>query len=86
MKQEAEVSIVDPHFFPLAWERTRTLRKGSVSRADCIVRCGDGDIVQKPPDDDCKEPDHGRYRNDTAYSNRFQWLPFDVLFENSCSR
>lgn len=84
--QEVEVSIVDPHLFPFAWDKTRVLRKCRVTRTNCIYKSGEGEIVKEPPKEDCPEPDHGRYRNDMAYSNRFQWLPFDVEFEDGTSR
>lgn len=77
------LDLVDPFLFPFAWERTRLLRKGSIRSIDCIPRCGEGQLAKMPPEDDCKEPDHGRYRNDMAYSRRFQWLPFDVVFDNN---
>ncbi|KAL8715363.1 MAG: hypothetical protein Q9220_000696 [cf. Caloplaca sp. 1 TL-2023] len=76
----AQTDLVDPCLFPLAWERTRLLRGSSISPRDCIARCGEGHPAAMPPEDDCKEPDHGRYRSDVAYSRRFQWLPFDVGF------
>ncbi|KAL8953680.1 MAG: hypothetical protein Q9222_000464 [Ikaeria aurantiellina] len=76
----AQTDIVDPYLFPLVWERTRLLRNGSILPRDCVARCGEGQPADMPPEDDCKEPDHGRYRNDVAYSRRFQWLPFDIGF------
>ena len=74
--------IVDPYLFAFAWERTRTLRQGSVLRTDCISRCGEGEIVKMPPDEDCRQEEFSMYRNDMAWSRRFQWLPFDVCFED----
>lgn len=82
---EHEVDIVDPHLFPFAWEKTRLLRNGWVRPRDCIARCGEGDVAKMPPEEDCKEPDHGRFRNQMAYSRRFQTLPFDVAFDNKGS-
>lgn len=79
---EEILDLVDPFVFPFAWEKTRLLRKGSIRAIDCITTCGEGEPAKMPPEDDCKEPDHGRYRNDMAYSRRFQWLPFDVVFDN----
>ncbi len=49
---------------------------------DCIPRCGEGQLAKMPPEDECKEPDHGRCHNDMAFSRRFQWLPFDVVFDD----
>ena len=83
--QVGEVDIVDPFLFPFAWETTYLLQNGWVPPSDCIVRCGDGAVAKMPPEEDCKEPDHGRYRNDMTYSRRFQWLPFDVKFDHSGS-
>ena len=75
--------IIDPYLFAFAWEKTRALRKGSVLRTDSISRCGEGDIVNAPAEEDCRQEDFSKYRNDTAWSRRFQWLPFDVHFENN---
>ena len=75
--------IIDPYLFAFAWEKTRTLRQGSVLRTDSISRCGEGYIAKAPAEEDCRQEDFSKYRNDTAWSRRFQWLPFDVQFENN---
>ena len=72
---------MDPHLFPFSWEKTRLLRDGRVRLEDCVARCGEGDIAKTPPEEDCNEPDYVKYRNDMAFSRRFQWLPFDVNFD-----
>lgn len=72
--------LVDPFSFPFAWDRTRTLRNAFVSRMDFIARCGEGETVKKPPEDDCRQDEFAKYRNDMAWSRRYQWLPFDVSF------
>ncbi|KAL8803834.1 MAG: hypothetical protein Q9200_006061 [Gallowayella weberi] len=74
--------LVDPFQYPYTWERTRTLRHASVSRMECISRCGDGGIVKMPPEGDCRQDEFGKYRNDMAWSRRYQWLPFDVRFDD----
>ena len=74
--------LVDPFSFPFMWERTRTLRQGWVSRMDCISRCGEGESVKSPPEDDCRQDNFAKYRNDMAWSRRYQWLPFNVSFED----
>ena len=74
--------IVDPYLFAFAWEKTRTLRQGYVPRIDCISQCGKGEIVKMPPEKDCKQEEFSKYRNDMAWSRRFQWLPFDINFED----
>ncbi|KAL8662433.1 MAG: hypothetical protein Q9202_004754 [Teloschistes flavicans] len=81
--QESPVhDLVDPFLFPYTWEKTQTLRRGSVSRTECISRCGDGDVVRMPPEADCRQDEFSKYRNDIAYSRRYQWLPFDVTFQD----
>ncbi|KAL8917003.1 MAG: hypothetical protein Q9208_008221 [Pyrenodesmia sp. 3 TL-2023] len=76
------VDLVDPYSFPYVWERSRTLRQGSVSRTGCISRCGEGEKVKMPPEKDCRQEEFWKYRNDMAWSRRYQWLPFDVRFED----
>ncbi|KAL8904481.1 MAG: hypothetical protein Q9207_003245 [Kuettlingeria erythrocarpa] len=78
--------LIDPYLFAYTWESSRTLRQGSVSRTDCITRCGDGEKVKMPPKDDCRQDNFGRYRNDMAWSRRYQWLPFDVRFTDGGRR
>lgn len=72
---------VDPHLFPFAWKRTRTLRNREVTLSDCISRYGQGEAVKAPSQDDCAQKDPAKYPNDMAWSNRFQFLPFDVKFD-----
>jgi len=80
---EQVVDIVDPYLFPYAWDKTKTLRGGQhVSISDCISRCGDGEPVKMPREGDCVQDTPWKYRNDMAWSRRFQWLPFDVDFED----
>lgn len=75
------VDIVDPYLFPFAWDRTRTLRTSSIEPLDCITRCCQGSPVKAPPADQCEETEYINYRNEMAWSNRFQWLPFDLTFD-----
>lgn len=76
------VDVVDPHLFPFAWERTRTLRQGELTLSDCISRCGEGETVKMPSQEDCVQKDPAKYPSDMAWSRRFQYLPFDVKFDN----
>ncbi len=73
--------IVDPYLFPFAWDETRTLRTSSVDPLDCIARCGQGSPVKAPPAEHCEETEFLNYRNEIAWSNRYQWLPFDLTFD-----
>ena len=74
--------VVDPYLFPFAWERTRTLRSREVILSDFMSRCGEGETVKAPSRDDCIQKDPAKYPNDMAWSNRFQYLPFDIKFDN----
>ena len=75
--------IVDPSLFPFVFEKTKVLRYGPTALPDCIVRCGEGQAVPSPPEGDTCQSDAIKYPNDKAWSRRFQWLPFDVKFENN---
>ena len=75
------VHVVDPHLFPFAWEKTRTLRQGELIMSDCISRCGEGETAKMPSQRDCVQDDPAKYPNDLAWSRRFQYLPFDVKFD-----
>ena len=75
--------IVDPSLFPFVFEKTKVLRKGPIALCDCILRCGEGQVVPRPPEADTRQLDMAKYRSDRAWSRRFQWLPFDVKFEQN---
>ena len=72
--------IVDPFLFPFVFQKTRTLRADKVLPRDCISRSCEGEIVKRPSDDDCVQEGRPKYPNRHAWSNEFQWLPFDVQF------
>ena len=78
--EKTEVDVVDPYLFPYIWGRTRTLSSKSTTLESCISRCGEGEVVRPPPADQCEERNFNNYRNEVAWSNQFQWLPFDVNF------
>lgn len=81
--QEPIVDLVNPHLFPYAFEKTRTLRNPPyLLPEDCISRTGDGEAVKMPREEDTKQERRGRYPNDMAWSRRFQWLPFDITWKN----
>ncbi len=73
--------IVDPFLFPFSFEKTKTLRGGFVTLKNCISASGQGEPVKRPSDDECVEKERAKYPNNNAWSNRFQWLPFDVVFD-----
>ena len=74
--------IVDPNLFPFIFERTKTRRGGYIEPEKCVSSCGRGEPVKKPSDEECVEKERAYYPNDKAWSNQFQWLPFDVTFAN----
>ena len=76
------VDVVDPYLFSFAWDRSKTLRGGELTLSNCISRCGDGETVKMPTEEDCAQKDRAKYPNDMAWSRRFQYLPFDVKFDN----
>jgi hypothetical protein len=76
------VDVVDPYLFPFAWERTKTLGTGELVLSDCISRCGEGKTVKMPAEENCAQKDRAKYPSDMAWSRRFQYLPFDVKFDN----
>ena len=81
--QEPIVDLVDPYLFPFAFGRTKTLRGSAyLSPDDCISRTGDGEVVKMPPEGDTKQEERGKYPNDMAWSRRFQWLPFDIVWRD----
>lgn len=75
--------MVDPSLFPFVFEKTKVLRYGPMALSDCIMRCGEGEAVKMPPEGDTCQTDPIKYPNDMAWSRHFQWLPFDVKFEDS---
>ena len=75
--------IVDPSLFPFVFEMTKVLRYGPTALSDCILRCGEGQAVKCPPEGDTSQSDPIKYPNEKAWSRRFQWLPFDVKFEQN---
>ncbi len=78
--------ILDPYLYPFVFGRTKTLNglwSSDISRNDCISRCGEGEPARTPPERDCIEEDPAKYPNDMAWSRRYQWLPFDVVFGNN---
>lgn len=76
------MDVVDPYLFPFAWDRSKTLRESKLTLSDCISRCGEGEKVKTPTKEDCAQKDRAKYPNDMAWSRRFQYLPFDVKFDN----
>lgn len=68
---EKVLDLVHPSLFPLVYGKTRILHEGETTTlANCIERCGAGEIVPQTPDN------YGT--QDRTFSNKFQWLPCEV--------
>ena len=74
--------IVDPFLFAFSWEKTRTLQYEALTLWDCIQRSCEGKLARQPSEEECSEKERPRYPNEQAWSRRFQFLPFDVKFDN----
>ena len=80
------LEIVDPFLYPFSWERTRTLHfEAPLNLSDCIKRSGEGQLARQPDERDCPVEERGKYRNDMAFSRRFQFLPFEITFGDARS-
>ncbi|KAL9062283.1 MAG: hypothetical protein Q9161_009825 [Pseudevernia consocians] len=76
------VHVVDPHLYPFAFAKTRTLHFNTLATRNCVLRSGEGEPVKKPSSEECVQKEHNKYPNNVAWSNRYQWLPFDAVFED----
>ena len=74
--------IIDPFLFAFSWEKTRTLHYEVLNLSDCVRRSGEGKLANQPNEEECMEKERPRYPNEQAWSRRFQFLPFDVKFDN----
>ena len=81
--EDSIIDVVDPNLFPFVFGMTKTLRSPAyILPVNCITRTGEGEPVKMPREGDTKQEERGKYPNDMAWSRRFQWLPFDVTWEN----
>ena len=75
---EKVLDLVHPSLFPLVYGRTRILYEGETTTlANCIERCGEGEVVSQPPHEETFE---GSVTSEThrVFSQKFQWLPCEV--------
>jgi hypothetical protein len=78
-------NVVDPFLCPFSWEAAKFVLFGyAMSLSDCLQRYGEGNSIhlRQPKDEQCREKELYRYPNDQAFSKRFQWLPFEVEFDD----
>jgi hypothetical protein len=79
------LDLVHPSLFPLVYGRSRILSTGTTTVDNCIQTCGKGDVVPKPSKEDCELGQQSswlitRQGSTNYWSDRFQWLPSDVIF------
>jgi hypothetical protein len=74
------LDLVNPSLFPLVYGRTKVLNEGVTTLDDCIQRCGEG--VMTGVFAICKSYISSflgtTELNAGFYSNKFQWLPYEV--------
>ena len=69
------LDLVHPSLYPLVYGRTRVLETGATSLEDCIARCGEGQIIQIPSEEDVAHEGFLQDADLNSYSRNFQWLP-----------
>ena len=80
--------IIDPSLYPVVFGVTKILPRDKIKLGDSIIRIAQGVTMPVPPKvepDPSLIPDEVSlvYLNTKKHSScRFQWLPFDVEFEN----
>jgi len=74
------LDLVHPSLFPLVYGNSRILHEGDTTTlADCIERCGEGEIVPQPPHEETVEFSRTTWRRITqVFSENYQWLPCEV--------
>jgi len=86
-KPDGSRKTADPSLFPFSFQRSRCLEDSTVGRHDCIDQCGKGQIAGLPqgPEGQRNGSLRGRgcYANDKAWSLQYQWLPFEVRFDEN---
>ena len=74
---EKVLDLVHPSLFPLVYGKTRILYEGETTTlANCIERCGEGETVDIPSDEEIFEDSNES--DISIFSQFFQWLPCEV--------
>ena len=81
--RNSNAQVVDPYLYPFVFSKTRTLHFDTLTPEECVSRSGEGEPVKKPSSEECVQKEHNKYPNEVAWSNQYQWLPFDIVFKNS---
>ena len=78
------LDLVHPSLFPLIYGRSRILPDILLGLDDCIKKCGEGNIIPVPPEEDTElrytASSYGYPENMAPYSKKFQWLPCELEF------
>lgn len=86
-KPHGSHKTVDPSLFPFCFQISRCLTGSTVDRHDCIDQCGKGQIAGLPQGPEGQHigslSGRGCYANDKAWSQQYQWLPFEVKFDEN---
>ncbi len=81
------LKTVDPSLFPFSSQRSGCLKGSTIGRHDCIDRCGKGRNASLPQGPEGQRNDslrgRGCHTNDKAWSLQYQWLPFEVRFDEN---
>lgn len=65
--------------------RTRILSEGKrTTLDDCIELCGQGEIVDVPPD--AQHTERGSENDGKVFNTKFQWLPCEVEISGESSK
>ena len=76
---EQVLDLVHPSLFPLVYGQSRILRDSVISIEDSIGRCGDGETIPIPSDDEVEGSDRSEsYEEHITRSKKFQWLPSEL--------
>lgn len=70
------LDLVHPSLFPLIYGLSRVPSNETTGLEDCISRCGQGEVIPKPPENQAFVDTH--LSTFDVYSTKFQWLPCDV--------
>lgn len=77
---EQVLDLVHPSLFPLVYGKSRILPDSLTTLNDFVERCGEGNIVPVPPEEEAKleSQSWGGLELQDPFSRRFQWLPCEV--------
>ena len=78
---EQVLDLVHPSLYPLVYGQTKILTTEKIGVTNCLEKCGLGETIPAPPRAPKPEVRRWPVPNDKCYSEKFQWLPADVVFD-----